>query len=31
METHAPRLIKMDIEGAELLALRGLGADYLKN
>lgn len=31
LETHAPRLIKMDIEGAELLALRGLGADYLKN
>jgi len=31
LETHAPRLIKMDIEGAELLALKGLGADYLKN
>ena len=31
LETHVPRLIKMDIEGAELLALRGLGADYLKN
>ena len=31
VETHAPRLIKMDIEGAELLALKGLGADYLKN
>lgn len=30
IETHPPRLIKMDIEGAELLALRGLGADYLK-
>lgn len=31
LETHSPRLIKMDIEGAELLALKGLGADYLKN
>ena len=31
LETHTPRLIKMDIEGAELFALKGLGADYLKN
>ena len=31
LETHAPRLIKIDIEGAELLALKGLGADYIKN
>ena len=31
LETHPPRLIKMDIEGAELLALKGLGADYIKN
>jgi FkbM family methyltransferase len=31
LETHPPRLIKMDIEGAELLALKGLGADYLKH
>ena len=31
LETHAPRLIKMDIEGAELLALKGLGTEYLKN
>lgn len=31
LETHPPRLIKMDIEGAELLALKGLGAVYLKH
>ena len=31
LESHPPSLIKMDIEGAELLALKGLGADYLKN
>ena len=28
---YSPALIKMDIEGAELLALKGLGADYFKN
>ena len=30
LETHPPRLIKMDIEGAELLALQGLGQENLK-
>jgi FkbM family methyltransferase len=31
LNEYSPSLIKMDIEGAELLALKGLGADYLKN
>jgi FkbM family methyltransferase len=31
VKQYPPRIIKMDIEGAELLALKGLGADNLRD